>query len=65
MDLLADHAGFGLVELSLEDLEAAGQRLEPSPTEDDPFHAEVIGDKKSAKRQLAKAARWIVEPPRS
>jgi hypothetical protein len=62
-ELLVGHDGFALVELSIEDLQAAGQTLVPAPTAEDPHHAEVIGDKAKAKRTLAKAARWVVPPP--
>ncbi len=58
------HEGYGLVALTVEELEAAGQTLVPMPTDDDPFHAEVVGTKsKATKRELAKTARWVVPPP--
>jgi len=62
-EIMRGHEEFGLVELSIEDLEAAGQVLVPRPMEDDPHHAEVIGDKRTAKRELAKACRWVIPPP--
>jgi hypothetical protein len=41
------------------------QEVERSPTDEEPAHGDVVGDKKSRarRRRFADAARWVVEPP--
>jgi hypothetical protein len=63
-EVLVGHDGFGLVELAVDDLRTFGLRLEPDPDPSEPDHAAVVGQKtKIVRRQLAKAARWVVPPP--
>lgn len=63
-EVLVGHDGFGLVELSLEDLEGVGQQLAADPLPEEADHALVVGNKTdSRKRNMAKAARWVVPPP--
>jgi hypothetical protein len=62
-EVLAGHEGFGLVELTIEELEAAGQEVIRDPRPEEPDHALVIGAKTLAtKRCLAKTCRWVVRP---
>lgn len=66
-EVLEGHDGFGLVSLTLEDLEACGQWLvpDPYPTRLDPDHAFVCGPKKRSNlRGMATRCRWVVRPER-
>ena len=39
------------------------QEVERTPTEEEPAHGDVVGDKaRSRRRRFASAARWVVEP---
>ena len=56
--------GFGVVALSIADLEEHGQVLVADPIEGEPDHALVVGAKSSSRmRGLSKACSWVIEPP--
>ncbi len=62
-EVLLGHDGFGLVELTIEELEAAGQEVVRDPLPEEPDHALVMGTKTLATRRLlAKTRRWVVPP---
>jgi hypothetical protein len=63
LDILEGHEGFGLVRLTVSDLEYADQRLVPDPLLEEADHALVVGEKsKARKRRMKKACIWIVDP---
>jgi hypothetical protein len=56
---------YGVVAISVQQLRDLGLGVTKVPTEDDPDHVSVHGEKKkSITRALAKVARWVVEPTR-
>lgn len=65
-DLITNHPGFGLAKIiasfARNDL-TPKQIINRNPTEDDPFHGLIIGDKtKKTKRDLAKNAELLFDP---
>jgi hypothetical protein len=62
-EVLVGHEGFGLVELTIQELNAVGQEVLRDPLADEPDHALVMGTKTLAtRRHLAKTCRWVVRP---
>jgi hypothetical protein len=53
-----------LVALTAGDARAESQGVVGAPTEQEPAHGNVVGHKtRGCKRALARAARWVIEPP--
>lgn len=64
VDVLADHGGYFLAELTAGVVREAGQGVARTPTPEEPAHASVFGRKAdSVRRRLARAARWVIGPP--
>jgi hypothetical protein len=62
-EVLVGHDGFGLVEFTIAELEAAGQDVVRDPLTEELDHALVVGSKTLAtRRHLAKTCRWVVRP---
>lgn len=60
---LADYPGFGLAQLTAGECRAHHQTMQRDPTDADPHHALVSGDKKRAtSRALGRLAVWVVLP---
>lgn len=56
-------SGFGVVSLIAEEVRKYDQELERSPTDDEPAHGDVVGQKATARRkQLASIAKWVIPP---
>ncbi len=65
-DILRGHDGFGVVALTVAELEAAGQELRADPLPEEPDHALVVGNKsKGQRRRMASSATWVVRPPQA
>ena len=63
LSLVPGDGGDALVEFDVAELRHHGFDVEASPTEDEPAHAHVVGDKskRSTRRLLADLARWTVK----
>jgi hypothetical protein len=54
---------FGVVGISVQRLRELGLGVTRAPTDEDPDHVSIHGEKKkSVKTALARDARWVVEP---
>lgn len=62
--VLAGLEGYGVIELSYPELQAAGDLvIHRDPLPHDPGHVLIEGTrKKSKQRALARAARWVINP---
>ena len=66
VDVLLGHESFALAAISAGAARGCGQEVVRDPLPDEPAHALVVGPKpKSVQRRLAKAAVWVIPPPRS
>ena len=55
----------GVVAISVQQLRDLGLGVTKAPTDDDPDHVSIHGEKKKAiTGSLAKVAKWVVEPSR-
>jgi hypothetical protein len=64
--VMEGHEGYALVAISVGLLRDLGQILVRSATEKEPYHALVVGAKtQGVRRRIARAARWVIEPPRN
>jgi hypothetical protein len=62
-NVLVGFLGYALASITAGDARTCGQGVAPTPRSDEPAHASVFGPKtKPIKRQLAKAARWVITP---
>ena len=63
---LAGYPGYALAALTAGTVRQNGQGVAADPLPEEPAHALVFGNKtESVRRRLAKASRWVVEPPES
>ena len=60
--VIARHPGYGLVSFSAGEARSLSQGVTPEPTEDEPAHAHVNGDKnKKIKSAFRDIARWEID----
>jgi len=63
-EVLAGHEGYGLVALTVADLQDLGQQVISDPLPEEPDHAVVRGIKtKTIRREMAKRSSWVILPP--
>jgi hypothetical protein len=61
---LGIHTNFGIASIPARVARECNQVIFRDPTDDEPAHAKVAGDKpKSVQKKLARAASWVIAPP--
>ncbi|HUY33644.1 MAG TPA: hypothetical protein VMV69_12915 [Pirellulales bacterium] len=65
--IIANLEGFALAEFTASAVRECGQLVVRDPTDEEPAHALVVGDKKkrSIRRRIAENAKWLIPPGRS
>jgi hypothetical protein len=64
--VMEGHEGYALVAINVGVLRDLSQILVRAPTNNEPYHALVVGAKtQGVRRRMAKASRWVIEPPHS
>lgn len=64
--VLAGHAGYALVAITVGLVRACGQGVARDPLPNEPAHAVVFGRKTAAvRKRLVRGSRWVVPPPDS
>ena len=61
--ILERYPGYSMASITAGDARQQKQGVKPDPSLEDPDHGSVVGDKgKGVRKQLRKAAKWVVEP---
>jgi hypothetical protein len=62
--VMRGHEGYGLVEFTAGYLRTLGLEVVPDPTDAEPWHVLIAGNKTNGvRKKLARNSKWIVPPP--